>query len=128
MSRWCAGVLGVASLTLMVGCSPPIAGIAAAPPEATSIAPFSPPANPNVEPADMFDQIRARGVTGSDESIKLDMVKACMLPILSPIRSEAELIDLMSTPPSKLSTHDARVIVAAALTYTCQDQKAKLGR
>lgn len=109
------------SITLApTGCTTTLPGKATAPADVTSIEAFPPPPGPDEVPPDMFEQIRARGVDGTDEKLTTELVQACtFLTLGAGTRSHDDVAHLLTESPTTLSLRDAKVIVLAAATYIC---------
>ncbi|MEZ0049394.1 hypothetical protein ABIA30_000384 [Mycobacterium sp. MAA66] len=114
----CLGCLSIG--LVLTGCAAAIPGTPTAPAGVTSIEAFPPPPGPDEVPPDMYDQLRARGVEGTDEKLTAELVQACtFLTLGAGTRSHDEVAHLLTESPSTLSLRDAKVIVLAAATYIC---------
>jgi hypothetical protein len=134
----------VSAAVLLAACSSTTTGEATAPsgvssyPSTTTSTPStrtttrttsapSPTAASSAIPPEAFDEIRATGVSGTDERISDVIDIACIVADGSFSNTKQEIVDGMQQMGSDLSDQQLGILVTVALTYRCRENSGKLG-
>lgn len=133
--------LGAVAVMVLAACSNTTTGVATAPDDVTPFTTTS-KAPPRTKPPTTraapgggsaalppaaYAEVRAAGITGSDNAIRNQLIMACIMGNGSFNKTKQDVVDVLAQMGSKLPPDALMTIVNVAIKYECPDLAGKLG-